>query len=114
MWREKSGRYPQGMGDTYAISGLGRKRTYLAGDIEVAERAFAKLGDQLAAIDATLRLFRSNAEPSRDGRNFDRREAIARGVRHVVLSGVSRRARVDGSEPSGPIDRRGTIAATVY
>jgi hypothetical protein len=42
---------------TYAISGLRRKRAHLMGEIEQAERETAKLRDQLAAVDATLRLF---------------------------------------------------------
>jgi hypothetical protein len=49
---------------TYAISGVRRKRAHLMGEIEQAERGTARLREQLAAIDATLRLFHPDADPS--------------------------------------------------
>jgi hypothetical protein len=48
---------------TYAISGLRRKRAMLMGEIEQGERELAKLREQLAAVDATLRLFHPDADP---------------------------------------------------
>ena len=47
----------------YAISGLRDKRARLAGEIESRDRAAARLRGQLAAIDATLRLFHPDADP---------------------------------------------------
>jgi hypothetical protein len=52
------------MGYTYAISGLRDKRARLAGQIETAERKIAKDRESLAALDATLRLFHPEADPS--------------------------------------------------
>jgi hypothetical protein len=49
---------------TYALSALRYKRATLAGEIEHAERAIAKQREQLAALDATLRLFHPDADPS--------------------------------------------------
>lgn len=49
---------------TYAISGLRDKRARLAGEIESAERKLAKLREDVAAIDATLRLFHPATDPS--------------------------------------------------
>jgi hypothetical protein len=49
---------------TYAISALRDKHARLAGEIEASERAATKLREQLAAIDATLRLFHPAADPS--------------------------------------------------
>jgi hypothetical protein len=40
---------------TYAISSTRRKRAFLMGEIEHAERRIARLRDQPAAADATLR-----------------------------------------------------------
>jgi hypothetical protein len=59
-WR----RYPATMRYTYAIAGLKDKRARLAGEIESRDRATAKLREQLAAIDATLRLFHPEADPN--------------------------------------------------
>jgi hypothetical protein len=47
----------------YAISGLRHKRAHLAGEIEQIEREQAKRRAELAAIDATLRLFHPDADP---------------------------------------------------
>jgi hypothetical protein len=49
---------------TYAISALRHKRARLAGEIEAAERAIAKQRAELATLDATLRLFHPDADPS--------------------------------------------------
>jgi hypothetical protein len=50
---------------TYALSALRHKRARLAGEIITAERATDKLRETLAALDATLRLFHPDADPSR-------------------------------------------------
>jgi hypothetical protein len=49
---------------TYAISALRYKRARLVGEIEAAERAIAKQRETLATLDATLRLFHPEADPS--------------------------------------------------
>jgi hypothetical protein len=49
---------------TYAISALRDKRARLAGAIEVAERALVKQREELATLDATLRLFHPDADPN--------------------------------------------------
>jgi len=49
---------------TYAISALRDRRARLAGEIEAAERRTAKLRQDMANIDATLRLFHPDADPS--------------------------------------------------
>jgi hypothetical protein len=48
----------------YAISALRDKRARIAGEIEAAERKLAKHRVDLATIDATLRLFHPEADPS--------------------------------------------------
>jgi hypothetical protein len=48
----------------YAIAGLRNKRARLAGEIEAAERAIVRQREDLAAIDATLRLFSPDADPN--------------------------------------------------
>ena len=49
---------------TYAISALRHKRAHLAGEIESVERAQTKRREELAALDATLRLFHPDADPA--------------------------------------------------
>lgn len=49
---------------TYALSALRHKRARLAGEIEAADRVIAKQREALAALDATLRLFHPDADPS--------------------------------------------------
>lgn len=56
--------YALGMRYTYALSALRHKRARLAGEIEATERTLAKRREELAAIDATLRLFHPDADPS--------------------------------------------------
>jgi len=48
----------------YAISALRDRRARLAGEIESIERQAAKLRQDMANIDATLRLFHPSADPS--------------------------------------------------
>ena len=48
----------------YALSALRDKRARIAGEIEAIERNSAKLQQDLANIDATLRLFHPGADPS--------------------------------------------------
>ena len=54
---------PWGMGNTYAIMALRRKRAYLAGEIEAAERTTSKQRETLATLDATIRLFEPTSNP---------------------------------------------------
>jgi hypothetical protein len=49
---------------TYALSALRDKRARLAGEIESIERQAAKLRQDVANIDATLRLFHPAADPT--------------------------------------------------
>jgi hypothetical protein len=63
MWHKSRSLYPWALCYTYAISGLRRKRACLAGEIEIRDRATAKMREQLTAIDATLRLFHPDADP---------------------------------------------------
>ena len=49
---------------TFAISALRDKRARLLGEIESLERKAAKLRQDMANIDATLRLFHPDADPS--------------------------------------------------
>ena len=50
--------------NTYVISGLRRNRARLAGEIETAERAIDRQRQDLATIDATLRLYQPDADPN--------------------------------------------------
>lgn len=49
---------------TYALSALRDKRSRIAGEIIQAKRRLAKMHDDLRAIDATLRLFHPEADPT--------------------------------------------------
>jgi len=51
------------MQDTFAISGLRRKRAELAGQVAVAERHYLKLSTDLKALDTTLSLFDEVNDP---------------------------------------------------
>jgi hypothetical protein len=51
------------MGESFAIAGLRRKRSRIAGEIEKAEHALARLRDDLANVDAVLRLFSPQTNP---------------------------------------------------
>jgi hypothetical protein len=48
---------------TYAISALRYKRARLAGEIEAVERKLTKQREELAALDATLRLLHPGVDP---------------------------------------------------
>lgn len=52
------------MAYTYAISALRHKRKRLVSEIDATERTLAKQRDALHALDATLRLFHPDADPS--------------------------------------------------
>jgi hypothetical protein len=52
------------MRSPYTISALGHKRAKLAGEIEVAELRLAKQRETPSILDATLRLFHSDVDPS--------------------------------------------------
>jgi hypothetical protein len=49
--------------DKFAICGLRRKRAYLAGEIEAAERDLARKRQALANIDAVILLFEPESHP---------------------------------------------------
>ena len=51
------------MANTHAISALYRKRARLAGEIEAAQNATAKLRGTLATVDAVIRLFSPESNP---------------------------------------------------
>jgi hypothetical protein len=51
------------MGDTYAIAGLRRKRARIAGEIIAAQRALDRRREDLAQIDAVLRIFAADCDP---------------------------------------------------
>lgn len=51
------------MGDTYAITGLRRKRAHIAGEVEAAEQTLARKREELAIIDATIQLFAPDSHP---------------------------------------------------
>jgi hypothetical protein len=47
---------------TFVISGLRRKRARMAGAIEAAERNLAERREELASLDAVIRLFSPQSE----------------------------------------------------
>ena len=51
------------MAETHVVSALTAKRAELAGEIQAAEKQIAQLRANLVHLDATLRLFDSNADP---------------------------------------------------
>ena len=51
------------MGNTFVISGLRNKRARIAGEIRVAETAIAQRREELAQIDAVLRMFAPDCNP---------------------------------------------------
>ena len=55
--------YHTGMGDTFAISALRRKRARIAGEIIAAERAIAQRREELMMIDAVLLMFSPDCHP---------------------------------------------------
>jgi hypothetical protein len=51
------------MGDTYAISGLQRKRARMAGEIIQAQEVVARRTKELLALDAVIRMFSPDCDP---------------------------------------------------
>jgi hypothetical protein len=51
------------MADTFVISGLRRKRARMAGAIEAAERDLGQRREELASLDAVIRLFSPQSDP---------------------------------------------------
>ena len=52
------------MAEPHVVSALVRKRAELAGEIEAAEKRATRLRTDLAHLDATLRLFKPDADPA--------------------------------------------------
>ncbi|HET6610111.1 MAG TPA: hypothetical protein VFG62_25825, partial [Rhodopila sp.] len=51
------------MGDSFAIRALLDKRARIAGEIEVAKHVIAQRAEQLAQIDAVVRMFKPECNP---------------------------------------------------